>query len=1100
MINPQTHSTTIPVPGQNAYVRNRSAVIREVHPARTDDHQLIHGVLVEYLDDYSHPTEEYLIWEREIRTKIFEHAQIPELLYGGRIDTPVRFRAFINAFRWSSINRIQNLTEGNSGDRIISPWLSAVQVEDYQLYPILKALTMPRITLLLADDVGLGKTIEAGLILNELIARGRLRRIMVVCPASLQLQWQDEMEEKFSLQFVVINRDTTRALQKEYGIDVNPFSFHPRVIVSMDYLRQVDVMESFESASRSFAVSGVAGNPWDMLVLDEAHNIAPKRFMEESDRLRMVRQIIPYFEHRLFLTATPHNGFTDSFTGLLEVLNPLVFEQKPKLTPNDHSAISNYVVRRLKSDFASSTAVQRFTKRQIQVLNKEMGLFPKESKLFHAVRAYREKALQVAELQHEDVGRQKLIVRFLITLLTKRLLSGTYAFACTWWNHFAGMNSTDAEADDVEYVIKRTDDDITDDTERGQRELDASRTIGTWFGRNTEKLSAEINAINQLLTDCGWTSDTVIDELSGIPAAYTDSKWNGLIHWVRENLRSGKSFKEDERVIIFTEYKHTLDYLKLRFEEAGYTAPEVQTLYGGSDAAERESVKDAFNHTDSQLRILLVTDVASEGINLQKNCRYIIHYDIPWNPMRMEQRNGRVDRFGQSREVTAYHFHFREEADSTFLSLVVNKVEQVREDLGKVSEVLDQQIMNYFSGSRSQQDDASKFLTNFSSKAESFTPVLADKGSEESYRLAMQKLQVLEQELDFNAKSVAEMLEVVFTSENGRLSPHPSEDGVWQVTTIPPRWAKIIDDHLRLKKGRNSGATPKLVFDPSYFRTVKDHRYVYLQKSDTRLIRISHPLMRKALNQIKKSLWGTADQRDFSRLTIAESDLPQGTDAVLVLYAYLECYNELRENIHREVLEYPFLISGELLESLLPDLWHIIRKHPQKQLKPQDQTHWIEILSDNWYLYQDQLKELLQSEKTRFSTRFSKELEAAREGQISITQAAYAQRLQELSLRKEAKNIERLRKELEEEQKQMSQSLLFSDLEKERKDKMQGISASLEQLLSNKTDYLADILKKDLTRITESVIPKRFTSGYLSLQPLGVAVLISSAVTGATEA
>ena len=194
-----TEQNKIPHPGQLVLIRNRPAIVTDIKESKSEKIETVHGVWFKYIDGFTHPENDFIIWEREYNTAIIQTAKLPKIeksTFG--IDDPDIFRALINAYRWSSNNSIYDLfkVEG-SKSRIFSPWQSAVQIEDYQLYPVLKALNMPRITMLIADDVGLGKTIEAGLILSELFARGRLRRVLIICPAALQVQWRDEMAEKF---------------------------------------------------------------------------------------------------------------------------------------------------------------------------------------------------------------------------------------------------------------------------------------------------------------------------------------------------------------------------------------------------------------------------------------------------------------------------------------------------------------------------------------------------------------------------------------------------------------------------------------------------------------------------------------------------------------------------------------------------------------------------------------------------------------------------------------------------------------------------------------------------------------------------------------
>jgi SNF2 family DNA or RNA helicase len=1085
---------TIPKVGQTAIVRNRPAIVRDVSVARSVDQEIVHGVLVEYIDGYSHPSEDFVLWERELRAELLSSAKIPDLLSTNNVDQPDIFRAFVNSYRWTAINRIEHLSADAKLQKIVSPWLSAVQIEDYQLYPVLKALSMPRITLLLADDVGLGKTIEAGLILNELVARGRLRRILIICPASLQIQWRDEMAEKFFLNFAVVNGDSTLELQKEYGVDSNPWSFHSRIITSIDYLRQRDVLESFESASRSFAQSSSTLSSWEMLIVDEAHNIAPKHFGEDTERLKMVRQIIPHFEHRLFLTATPHNGYTESFTGLLETLNPLVFEQKTELEPSDIGFIGQHVVRRLKSEFQVEGGVQRFCKRTIHRINEDQRLPEIEKNLFDALRRYREKARQIVE--DETVSR-RFIIDFLITLLTKRLLSSHYAFAMTWWNHFAGMEETDIEQNEVDYAIGRAESDVTDDAERDLREEEAARKIGTWFSRHTSKLKKEIDTINRALETIGWGREDVAAELTpqGL-SSLADSKWESIVAWVKTRLQSGNKLRDDERVIIFTEYKHTLDYLEKRFEAIGFKNPVLQTLVGGSKESAREQVKAHFNDSASPLRILLVTDVASEGINLQNNCRFVIHFEIPWNPMRLEQRNGRVDRFGQSRDVMVFHYVTEDEEDFKFLERVVHKVEQIREDLGKVSELLDRSITMYFVGKKEEREEAQLSVENLTpathEKGLMLTP---DKGGKDQYEMALQLLRSSELELDLNPQSLANLLQHAFAVEGGELAPHPTEEGIYEIRRQPARWRSTIEDTLEIKSGRLAGALPHLVFNPDYFRRLDGDRLQYVTKPDTRLVRIGHPLVRKAINLFKKSLWsvqgGNAGRAIVNRIAFGVADLPSGLNEIAVLFALVECYNELKESVHEQVLAIPVVVDGTKLIPVLPDIWARVENSTVLPMETKSLQEWMPRIKKQWTVLQDHFNSEMAEKRKKLRKEFEAQLSKVHKTEEARVKKSYQQRLEELKHRTEADYVSRQRNQMNKERIELQQATLFAHTERERADRLREIDANLEKLIGTKVEYLQSVLKQEMERTLNLVIPKRFSIGYLDLQPLGVEVLLN---------
>ena len=197
-----------------------------------------------------------------------------------RPDSPQALQAFVNAHRWTRLNRLRE-SEDIKDEPLLGVWNSAIQVHPYQLEPVLKALAMPRVSLLLADGVGLGKTIQAGLVLEELLLRRRIRRILVVCPAMLQRQWQYELRRKFNLDFEVIDSDSTFQLRRHLGIDTNPWKAFPRIITSMDYLRMPDVLQQFLQASGAGADAETNGNrttahaPWDLLIVDEVPSLRP---------------------------------------------------------------------------------------------------------------------------------------------------------------------------------------------------------------------------------------------------------------------------------------------------------------------------------------------------------------------------------------------------------------------------------------------------------------------------------------------------------------------------------------------------------------------------------------------------------------------------------------------------------------------------------------------------------------------------------------------------------------------------------------------------------------------------------------------------------
>jgi SNF2 family DNA or RNA helicase len=226
----------IPEVGQAVRIRNRLSTVRAVEPYDSRSPQgRLHIVDLEYLDDFRYPETEQLLWEVEATAEPLGKTTLPGV-DANRPDSPDALQAFVNAHRWTRLNRLRK-HEGIEDEPLLGVWNSAIQVHPYQLEPVIRALSMPRVSLLLADGVGLGKTIQSGLVLEELLLRRRIRHILVLCPAMLQRQWKYELRRKFNLDFEVIDSDSTFQLRRRLGIDTNPWKAFPRIITSMDYLR-----------------------------------------------------------------------------------------------------------------------------------------------------------------------------------------------------------------------------------------------------------------------------------------------------------------------------------------------------------------------------------------------------------------------------------------------------------------------------------------------------------------------------------------------------------------------------------------------------------------------------------------------------------------------------------------------------------------------------------------------------------------------------------------------------------------------------------------------------------------------------------------------
>ena len=366
------HVPPLPEQGQIVNVRGATWAVADVRaqglprsPADEAEAGLTHVVRLQSLDEDRLGQELAVVWELEVGQTVAPDQGLPETISPDGFDDPNTLAAFVDAVRWGAVTSAD-------GNAFQAPFRSGANVEAYQLEPLRRALQSARTNLLLADDVGLGKTIEAGLVMQELLLRHRARSVVIVCPPSLSLKWRDEMREKFGLEFEIVNSELMARVLRTHGPNANPFRLFPRVIVSMAWLpslraqrllRQVYADVRDTSTARRYA--------FDVLIVDEAHHVAPasptaatgfRGYAVDSQRTVATRELAERCEHRLFLSATPHNGYSESFTALMEMIDGRRFKRGANL---DERALRDIAVRRLKADLAD---VKGFRTRELKTL------------------------------------------------------------------------------------------------------------------------------------------------------------------------------------------------------------------------------------------------------------------------------------------------------------------------------------------------------------------------------------------------------------------------------------------------------------------------------------------------------------------------------------------------------------------------------------------------------------------------------------------------------------------------------------------------------------------------------------------------------------
>lgn len=525
----------------------------------------------------------------------------------------------------------------------------AVEPRPYQLVPLLMALKLDPIRMLIADDVGIGKTVEACLIARELIDRGEAKRMAVLCPPHLTEQWQEELMAKFHIEAELVLPSTAARLERHCGAGQSLFEVFPYVIVSMDYIKS--------EARRSEFVRSCP----ELVIVDEAHTcaftLAGRGGRHQRYQLLKELAIKNSDRHMILVTATPHSGNEDAFRSLLSLLNP-EFEALPVDLAGDHNVeqrrnLARYFVQRRRGDIKSYMGSETLFPERVEK-EETYKLSFEYKKLFERVLAYARETVLDGE-----GGLHKQRVRWWSALALLRALASSPAAAQATLLNRASTADT-ATPEEANEVGKQTILDLEGDD--SAERLDA--TPGSDFLDTTEEQSGEKRHLRDLARQA--------EQLKGL----SDAKLVNLVGVVE------KLIKEGCNPIVFCRFVDTAEYLAEELRKRLPKEVEVSAVTGMLTPVDRaERVAEL---AKAQKKILVCTDCLSEGINLQKDFDTVIHYDLSWNPTRHEQREGRVDRFGQPREkvrVVTY-YGTDNQIDGIVLDVLIRKHKTIRSSLG----------------------------------------------------------------------------------------------------------------------------------------------------------------------------------------------------------------------------------------------------------------------------------------------------------------------------------------------------------------------------------------------------------------------------------
>jgi len=572
---------------------------------------------------------------------------------------------------------LEGSTSATEGHVLLAPMESNVIPLPHQIHALSRAISGDRVRYLLADEVGLGKTIEAGLVMRELKLRGLVRRTLVVSPKGIATQWVSEMRTHFNEGFQLVlgpdldvlrrissakcevrsaEEQTHHAPRTVHFATHNPFRHFDQVIVPMDTFRPLD--GKYGEASRSrFEDLITAG--WDLVIVDEAHRLGGST--DQVARYKLGKGLAEAAPYVLLLSATPHQGKTDAFHRLMNLLDDDAF---PDMDSVSCERVAPYVIRTEKRKAIDADGKPLFKPRRTQ-----MAPVAWESRhhlqqlLYDAVTDY------VREGYNQALREKKRHIGFLMILMQRLVVSSTRAIRTTLERRLAalkeGEQQTSLRLAELENGAEGSEnfDELYDMD--GQELLD-------------ELLKSHVSALQSE----GSHVETLLDAAVSCEQAGPDAKAEALIEWVYE-LQAEEN-EPDLKVLIFTEFVPTQQMLKEFLEARGIS---VVTLNGSMDMEERKQAQDAFRKSH---RVLVSTDAGGEGLNLQF-AHVIINYDIPWNPMRLEQRIGRVDRIGQPKKVRAINFVFEDSVEFRVREVLEQKLSVIFDEFGidKTGDVLD---------------------------------------------------------------------------------------------------------------------------------------------------------------------------------------------------------------------------------------------------------------------------------------------------------------------------------------------------------------------------------------------------------------------------
>lgn len=597
-------------PGARVVIRDEEWLIRRVDPS-TDGGWLL---TCDGVSELVRGRDALFLTELEDKIEVLDPAETR--LVADHSPTYTASLLYLESMRRRSVANDERIHLGHRGVMNLVP---------YQLDPALQALRQPRSRILIADAVGLGKTLEAGVLATELIQRGRGKRILVVTQKAMLTQFQKEWWSRFSIPLVRLDSVGLARVRNRIPANHNPFNYFDRSIISVDTLKSNLEYRNYLEAAW-----------WDIIVIDECHNVAARAGESGlSRRARLARLLASRSDTLMLLSATPHDGSARSFASLMSLLDPTAISDPDHYTPDDFRS-KGLVIRRFKKDIRDQVSAD-FQERETTCLREKASA--QEETAYRAL-------LEVRFTQggQHKAGRQQELQRI---GMQKALFSSPKAALESTQRRMALLQGKDSASDD-----ERT----------------------------------EVTGLDELRL----ALQALVDD----PSAKSFSRYQKLLELLRSSSFGWVKDNANDRLVIFSERIETLNWLKERLTVDLQLKPkQLEVLHGGMADTEQQALVERFGRLDDPLRVLVCSDVASEGLNLHYFCHRLVHFDLPWSLMTFQQRNGRVDRYGQKHRPHIVYL-FTESVtekirgDLRILEILERKDEQANFNLGDPSAFL----------------------------------------------------------------------------------------------------------------------------------------------------------------------------------------------------------------------------------------------------------------------------------------------------------------------------------------------------------------------------------------------------------------------------